>query len=248
MHPIIFSIGSVNIYSYGVMLALAFVVVAFCIYKRSPSFGLDKNIMLDLLFGILIFGLIGARILHVFLDKEYYMKYPLEILKVYNGGLSVQGGMFAGLVFALFFLRKKKIDIFKAGDLFVPFIALGQSIGRIGCFLNGCCYGAVTSSCFGVIFSSQEIPRHPTQLYAALALFFVFIILLIFQQKKIFYSDLLYIYIMLYSFQRIIVDFFRVDISMLKFGMSVGQLISIVFFIIAFGGLLWKNKQNKNTN
>lgn len=218
MHPILFKLGPITIYSYGVMVATAFSVCAYLMWRNAHLVGIPKDKVLDLVVVILISGIIGARFLHVILNINYYRNYPLEIAMLWRGGLAFYGGMIFSFIGTLIFLKKNNITIWTAGDLISPYAALGQSIGRIGCFLNGCCFGK---------------DSHPTQIYASFILLFLYMALRFMLEKNIFRNNLILIYFMAYSFQRFFVEFLRGDVSPILFGLTVFQVLSIVIFIAA---------------
>jgi len=195
----------------------------------------------DFVFVVFISGLIGSRLLHVILNFSYYSSNPLEIIMINRGGLAVQGGIVASILCGYLFLRFNKINIWKASDLIVPFVALGQSIGRMGCFLNGCCYGVFIGSCPIAEQSIQHFfMRLPVQLFASLAMLAVYVILRICLQKNILQSNLVFLYVILYSGQRFVIDFFRADIQNFYFGLKLSQLICIVMFIVSLVALLFR--------
>ena len=218
MHPILFKLGPVTVYSYGTAIALAFLISTYLLLKEAARTRVIKtDELLDLMLYIVIFGILGARLLHVVLNMPLYVNNPIQILFLNRGGLAFHGGMAAGVAVSLWFLKKRNLPIWKVLDLGVPFVALGHSIGRIGCFMNGCCFGK---------------PGHPTQLYSALSLFLIFLILRRLYKRphsdgKIFAS-----YLVLYSVSRFLIDFLRVDIFPVFLGLTTSQLISIGIFVI----------------
>jgi len=154
MHPILLKIGPITVYSYGVMVSLAFAVCAFLIWYNAPLARIPREKVLDLVIVILISGIIGARALHVILNFNYYRIHPLDTIMLFKGGLAFHGALISSLIGAIVFLKINAVPICSTADLVAPYAALGQAIGRIGCFLNGCCFGKISGSgYFGVIFS-----------------------------------------------------------------------------------------------
>jgi len=248
MHPILFKIGPITVYSYGVCVALAFLVCSFLIWTNASLVGIPRKKMLDFVIVILVSGLIGGRLLHVFLNLSYYKTVPIEIFFITQGGLAFQGALICSFIFGIIFLKRNSIPLWSAGDLVAPYAALGQSIGRIGCFLNGCCFGKYTSSSsLGVLFPGESLLRLPTQIFYAVGLLSIYIILRYMLEKRILKKSLIFLYLVLISFQRFFIDFLRGDIKQIYLGLTVTQLISIFIFLIALIVLVKKNIINGRT-
>lgn len=220
MYPVLFKIGPVQVYSYGVMLALAFLVVAFLARRRALSLGMNGDDILDLCIWLIVSGLIGGRILFILLNLDYYRDNPIETVMLWRGGLVWYGGLIAAVAVAIIFLSAKKMPVLKTGDLMMPYVALGQSIGRIGCFLNGCCYGKA---------------GHPTQLYESAAMFVVFLIL---RRRVPGNGRTFFLYLIMYSAFRFFIEFLRGDNPAVLMNLTVFQIMSII--ILAISVILWK--------
>src|SRR3989338_8178397 len=134
MHPVIFQIGNFKIYSYGVMVALGFLAAAYLAACEAKKKGIKPEYIFDICLYVMLFGIIGARMLHVILEMGYYYKHPLEALMINHGGLAFQGGLIAGISAAYFVIVKRRLPLLKTADMIVPYVALAQSVGRIGCF------------------------------------------------------------------------------------------------------------------
>jgi len=242
MHPVLIKFGPIVLYSYGAMVALGFALAIFLMYRNACRFGLDRDQLIDLAIVMLVFGIVGARMLYVALNFSYYMAHPLDILKLSKGGLVWYGGFIAALAAAIVYARRKKINFWLGADLMAPYIALAQSLGRIGCFLNGCCYGLEmpAGSFFGVTFPMETCLRMPTQLYSSAALLLIFIALRIWQERRHFVGEIFLGYCMLYSLKRFFIEFFRGDNPRLVHGLTVSQAISIAVFMASLGFLLYK--------
>jgi len=233
MHPIITKIGPLYVYSYGLMVAIGFAVATLLAYKHADDFGINKERIIDLGIVMLLGGVIGARIVYVALNFQYYTRNPLEIINLTKGGLVWYGAFIFGMIASAWFVRKHRINFWTAADLFAPYIALAQAFGRIGCLLNGCCYGSEAPSSFllGVIFPEDSVLRYPTQIFSALALLLIFIILRIWQKKRFFCGEIFLGYGLLYSMKRFGVEFFRGDYPKILYGLTISQLISAAIFI-----------------
>ena len=248
MHPIITKIGPLYVYSYGMMVAIGFAVATLLAYRHAGDFGIDKERIIDLGIVMLVSGIIGARIVYIALNFQYYIRNPLEIVNLTKGGLVWYGALILGMIVSAWFVKKNSISFWNAGDLFAPYIALAQAFGRVGCFLNGCCYGAAAPGDFilDVVFPGELVLRYPTQMLSALTLLLIFAILRIWQKKRHFTGEIFLGYGILYSMKRFTVEFFRGDNPRILYGLTISQLISIAIFIICLTifirkYLKWKN-------
>jgi phosphatidylglycerol:prolipoprotein diacylglycerol transferase len=232
MHPILLKIGPLSIYSYGVMVALGFGVGTFLISQRAASFGISKDHVLDLALVLLIGGLLGARLFYVVLNLDYFKAHPLEVFYLPHGGLSYHGAFISGVLVGAIYVKRKGISFWDMADLWAPYVALGQSIGRIGCFLNGCCYGREVHGEFPlrVYFPHDQVARHPSQMYSSLILLVLFLMLRLLQERRHFSGEVFLAYILAYSLQRFFTDFLRGDNPSALFGLTLSQLISAISF------------------
>ncbi len=240
MHPILFKIGAIQVYSYGAMLAAAFLTVALLARRRAAALGMDADAILDLCLWLIVSGLIGARLFFIILNLDYYRQNPAEIPMLWKGGLVWYGGLIAAIAAGIIYLKIKKMPLLKTGDLMMPYVALGQAIGRIGCFLNGCCYGKAAPPGFGVTFDAAQGSVYPTQLYESAAMFIVFLILRRRTPKD---GGTLFLYLMFYSALRFCIEYIRGDNPFILMGLTVSQLISIAVFMTAV--ILWRSIPSK---
>ncbi|MEW6170920.1 MAG: prolipoprotein diacylglyceryl transferase [Candidatus Omnitrophota bacterium] len=232
MYPILFNLGPLKIYSYGFMLALAFLVASFLIQRDLDKKGIDKEISFNLTFFTLIWGILGARFFYVILHFEEFKYSIWEIFKIYHGGLTWYGGLTFGLIFVITYLKLKKIPILLVFDTGIPYIALAQSIGRIGCLLNGCCFGKASFE-YGLYFPVYEKFLIPTQLISSLALLLIYGILRCLSRKDLKPGIILFTYLFLYSTKRFFIEFLRAD-SPMDFGpLSIFQIISLLIMIVS---------------
>ena len=257
MHRIIFSIGNFHLYSYGLMMAIAFIVGLFVSVYISKKENIEKDIITDLAMWIIGGAIIGARLWFVIENFEYFNNDLLGIVRIWEGGMVFYGGFLGGVLGGIFYLKKHKLSIPLFADIMIPGFAIGISIGRIGCFLNGCCYGKVCNSGhFCVEFPAKDFPppyydqlksglinphaTHslpviPTQLIASSIAFFIFLILFFIYKKKLFNGFILSIFLILYGLDRFFLDFLRYySPDAMRFGfISLSQITSL--FLIAFG-------------
>ena len=220
MHPIIVKIGPFTIYSYGIMVAIAFLFGIFIARREAVRKNIKPGLVYDLGFYLLIGSIIGARIYYIlFFGLKDFLAEPASIFKVWQGGLAIHGGIFGGIITSIIFSNARKISFWALADLIAPSIILGQAIGRIGCYLNGCCYG---------------INNQPTQIYELILDFIGFLLLWGLRKKIRFKGGLFLLYLMTYSVIRIIVSQFRADnLYLWNTGITLAGLSSLIIFIIA---------------
>lgn len=242
--PVLFSLGSINVYSYGLMYALAIIIGSFIILKVGENRGLNKDKLYNLIVVVLVSQFIGARLFYIFAHYDYYLTNPLDILKIWQGGLIFYGGFLFGLLAAYVYVKKNQLNLLKHLDAIAVGLPLGFAIGRIGCFLRGCCYGLPTKLPWGILSEGQVI--HPTQLYYVLAGLIIFTILFILRKTKYFDGFLFWIFILMYTSLSFVIEFFRYyEVRVWIF--SVSQLFDIVFFIIALCFIIKRMKFFKKT-
>ena len=177
MYKIIFKIGAFEIYSYSVFIMIAVLTALWVTILAGKKHNLTQDIFLDLTLYIVVTGALGARILYVLTQWADYAQNLLEIFNFRAGGLSLHGALIGGIIGLLLFAKRRNLSPIVLLDLISPSVALGIAIGRIGCFLNGCCIGIATSLPWGV----QD--RHPAQLYELFLDLILFFILLLIQKR-----------------------------------------------------------------
>jgi phosphatidylglycerol:prolipoprotein diacylglycerol transferase len=241
MHPILFNLGGLEVRVYGLLVALSFLTGIYFSSITAKKNGIDPDTILDLGLVIIISAVIGARALYVIVWWSYYSQHIADIFKVWEGGLVFYGGFIGALLGAIGWIWHKKMGILKLGDIVMPYLALSHAIGRIGCFYNGCCYGAVNEK-YGVIFPAiNDNLRHlPTQLYESVLNFLNFVFLaLLFRNGKRKEGDVFYMYFLNYGIIRFCLEIFRGDPERgFFFGLSTSMIISIVLVVTGIGGLI----------
>ena len=157
MYPVLLKLGPLPVHSYGLMLALGFLAGLFLARRDAPKFGLDPDKIADAAFWVLLLAIAGTRVAFIMMfPEDFSWSKPLGWFAIWNGGLVFQGAIPPAIVFIYYWTRKHKMPFWTVGDLAVPCLALGHAIGRLGCFLNGCCYGARTELSLAIRF-----PRVP---------------------------------------------------------------------------------------
>ncbi|MDR2547089.1 MAG: prolipoprotein diacylglyceryl transferase [Lachnospiraceae bacterium] len=232
MHNELFSIGSVTVYSYGVMLAIGVIACFFMADRRAPKFGLDPDIIFNAGFISIIVGFISSKLLYIIVDIPNIIASSDPWRAILNSGFVVYGGLIGGVLTGLIYLRRKKVPFLPYFDLAAPSMVIAQAFGRIGCFLAGCCYGCRTETAIGVVFSgSRHAPNGvsiiPTQLISSFGNFIIMFILLWYANKRPKAGRVGALYIMLYSVGRFALEFFRDDNRGYWGAFSTSQWIAI---------------------
>ncbi len=235
MYPVLFRIGSIELYTYGLMLGLGFVAGVYVASRRAGKRGIDPDSLFWFFILLLAGGVVGGRLFHVALNMSYYTDI-LKIIDTREGGLAIHGVIIGGVFTALLYSRKKKISLGLLLDLVAPGLALGQSIGRIGCLLSGCCYGLETSGTWGVLTRFAPGLRHPYPLYESAADLALFFVLLWLSGRIVEQGGLFATYVTAYSGVRFLLEFFR-DNDGYLLGLSYAQWASLLG--IAIGLIMW---------
>ncbi len=238
MNPILFNIGSINVYAYSVYLTAGCLLGMGWAMRAARLWELDYK--LAPITGIISVGcgVIGARAVYVSLYPQEFAGNLLKIFYVWEGGLVFSGAIIFGSLAGLLYLRSKQQPILDWLDCFAPGIALGQTVGRIGCFFAGCCYGKPTDLPWGVTFRNTDSlaplfqSLHPTQLYHSLAGLVTFLILLVAGNHIKTEGRITGLFLILFSAFRFIIEFFRADYRGELGPLSMTQCITLVFFAI----------------
>ena len=231
MYPVLFKFGSFNVYSYGVMLSIGYALAMFIIIREAKKEGLDANAVFDMMLMQLIVGIIGSR----FLFLAEYAPEKMNVgyfISFEQGGLTFYGSVIFSFVFDLLYLKLRKIPFWKAMDCVGLGIPVGIMVARIGCFLNGCCYGIQCSESIGFRFRhAGEGYFHATQLYESFAALIVFIALWQIKKRRINYGEIFLCSLGLYGLFRFFIEFLRAENPVFMFGMTLSQVISILIII-----------------
>ncbi len=255
MLPDIFKIGPLTLHSYGLMLALAFLAGIWLMELQAKKFGLDKNLVVDLSVFIMAGSVIGSRLMYVTTHWNEYSSTPWKALAVWEGGLTFYGGFILGTLTAVAYCRVRKISFWTIADIAAPGFAMGLGLGRIGCFLNGCCFGKPSSLPWAVTFPvngaaelASGCPVHPTQLYEALFGFAAFGLLWTLRNKRKFSGFSICLLFLLYGIWRFVSDQFRIyeQSQRWSFGLTNNQWISMGIILIAItAGLMLKLRHKR---
>jgi phosphatidylglycerol:prolipoprotein diacylglycerol transferase len=249
MHPILWQIGDFQIRSYGVMIALGFALAVWWSMRVAPRYGIDPEHILDFVLLTALAGAIGARLVYVMLDWGSFAREPVHALYFWEGGLSFHGGVIGGGLAVAFIARRKGIPFLRVADVLAPGVALAYAVGRIGCFLGGCCYGVPTDLPWACSFQDpfnphvHTPPSHPTQLYASASNLLIFFLLTRMQKPPHPVGKVFWAYVTLYGLYRFVVEFWRVGATSTVWllGLSEAQWMSIGMLLIG-GWMWWRNR------
>lgn len=244
MHPILLDLGPATIYTYGVLLAAAYLLGLKLAMVRAKVRDLDEARVLDLGIYIIISALIGAKLLLVITDFRTFMTDPSELITLARSGGVFYGGLILAVSVALWYIRKIGLPLWTTCDVFAPGIALGHVVGRMGCFFAGCCWGRETDMPWAITFTDSyaaanvgtplNVPLHPTQLYEAGAEGLILLLLLSTEKKGSNYPGrTFWLYMLLYAVSRFIIEFYRNDPRGVVLMFSTSQFISIVLAPLA---------------
>ncbi len=251
---ILCSIFGVNIYYYGVIMALAICVgVLVSDYFGTKFFNLKKETIIDLAPYLIIFGILGARLYYCVLNYEFYLRFPTEIIAIRHGGISIHGALIGGVIGLWIFAKRHKINPIKLCDVCAIGVSIAQAIGRWGNFFNSEAFGTPTNLPWKLYIAPQYRPIpyqdyqyfHPAFLYESILDIVIFIILMLLVKSNKLKKDgnLALIYLILYSIVRILVESFRIDSVRYVLGMPVAIFVSIGIIIISVALLVINYKR-----
>lgn len=256
MHPILFELGNWPVYTYGVLLAAAYLLGLQLAVRRARHRGVDPTRVMDLGIWIIIAALVGAKALLVIVDWEYYRSNPREIFSLVRSAGVFYGGLIVATIAGFALMRRYRLPVWTTADLYAPGIALGHVIGRMGCFFAGCCWGKPASVPWAITFTDPaaainvgtplNIPLHPTQLYEAGAELLILGLLLSTERKGGYFPGrTFWLYMLLYGITRFIIEFYRADPRGDMFGMSTSQFVSVLLVPLSLAMLIWLSRRNQ---
>jgi len=256
VHPIAFQLGPLTVHWYGVMIALAFLAGLWTATRRARRENISSERIADIVIWLMVGGILGARIVYVATYwKDEFAGQPFsEIFMIQHGGLVYYGGLIGATIAGIICNHWKKLPFWKTADVLAPSIALGNIFGRIGCLLNGCCYGRACNLPWAIRFPSGHptggLPVHPTEIYDALNNFILYLLLAWLFRRKKFDGEVFATYLIGYAITRTIMEYFRGDYppDQIHFGLTPGELISIPVFIAGLVlGIVLSNRARKTT-
>jgi phosphatidylglycerol:prolipoprotein diacylglycerol transferase len=207
--------GPFTLHTYGMLVALGFLAALVVVMRGSRREGLPSEPVLDLAFVTVLAAIVGSRLLYVLFNLQEYLADPLRIFKVWEGGLVFHGGLLLAIPVCLYFVRRSNLPAWATADVFAPAIAIGQAIGRIGCFAAGCCYGAPWDPPLCVTFTDPDalaplnVPLFPSQLFAFASGMIIFAVLVVYRPRRRAPGQVFWLYLVLASVARLAEDAFR---------------------------------------
>lgn len=235
MHPVFMEIFGRPIYWYGVLTAAGFLLAVAHWSWLAARDDRPKGIASELGIWVMVGGIGGARLAYIIANTSHYLAHPMEIIRIDQGGLIFYGGFLGATAGIVLLARLRSQPLWGFGDFVITAVPLGHAVGRVGCFLNGCCYGSPTS--LPVAVHLEDAHRHPTQLYetgANLALYAVLVALFLRKRRD---GTVVAAYLMLYPVSRFLLEFLRGDDRQRWLSLTMAQNVSIVLF--AAGVILW---------
>ncbi len=244
MRPILFQLGPIPVHAYGTFLVFGFLIGLWRATKVCEKRGIPSSQVVDACVLMLISGIIGCRLLYLLLAVPHAgWGIFAEAGKIWQGGLSFHGGLVTSIACLAVYVRAKRLDFLKFADLLAPSAAIGYAFARIGCFLNGCCYGVHTDLPWGVRFTDASgaltDPRHPAQLYAFVISLVIFALLTRIERLKRPRGFVFFSYLVLYSVYRFGIEFIRkgATAEVWFWGLTQAQVASIAA-VVVFGVIL----------
>lgn len=255
MSRVAFTILNFNIYWYSICILIGIIVAYLLIINESKKHNINKNVMADLMFYCIIVGIIGARIYYVIFNLDYYVSNPSEIIKTYNGGLAIHGGVISGIIFLYYYVKKKNLNFLRILDIVSPALIIAQAIGRWGNFFNKEAYGSKTTY---ETLKNMHIPKFiidgmkidgnyflPTFLFESMLCLIGFIIIMLLRKNKnIKLGCQIGFYFIWYGIIRFFIEILRQD-SLMLFNLKIAQIISIISIIFGII-LIIKSKKEEN--
>lgn len=267
MRPVLFIlplplVGPIAIKSYGVMLVLGFMCALFLAVRRARKEGINPDIVWDIWMYALLGGIIGSRAMYLFENYQSFSGRWLDIFKIWEGGLSFYGGFTLATISISIMLRIRRIRVLKMFDIIAVGLILGMAFGKVGCFMNGCCFGRPTDGPIAVTYpagspidgyghmrpsyayqwhldaglisseASRSLPVHPVQLYESVNALVIFAILMLFYPHRRRYGEVTCLLGTLYPATRFILEFFRQKQAEYVFGLTPAQTYSLIAFVV----------------
>ena len=258
MFPRLIQIGSFYLPTYGVILAIAYLVGIWLLRRKARDEGLPEQKIFDFSLYVLAAAILGAKALLVIVEWRHYVENPRSLVEVLRSGGVFYGGLIAATTVGIWYMKKHRLPAWKIADMGAPSIALGEAIGRWGCFAAGCCYGKPTDGPLGVRFTDPfahdavgtplGVPLHPTQIYLSVNAFLIFLILQWAYRRRTFDGEVFWLYILLYAITRGLIENFRGDSVrgfLIPGVLSTSQFIGLIAVAAAVGMLVFLSRRRR---
>jgi phosphatidylglycerol:prolipoprotein diacylglycerol transferase len=256
--PRLIQIGSFYLPTYGVLLAIAYLVGIWLLRRKARAEGLPEQKIFDFSLYVLAAAILGAKALLVIVEWRHYSQNPRDLVEVLRSGGVFYGGLIAATTVGIWYMKRHRLPAWKVADMGAPSIALGEAIGRWGCFAAGCCYGKPTDGPLGVRFTDPfaheavgtplDVPLHPTQIYLSVNAFLIFLILQWAYRRRTFDGEVFWLYVLLYAITRGLIENFRGDSVrgfLIPGVLSTSQFIGLVAAAAAVGMLVYLSRRRR---
>ena len=256
MFPRLIQIGSFYLPTYGVILAIAYLVGIWMLRRKARAEGLPEQKIFDFSLYVLAAAILGAKALLVIVEWRHYASNPRNLVEVLRSGGVFYGGLIAATTVGIWYMKRHRLPAWKVADMGAPSIALGEAIGRWGCFAAGCCYGKPTDGPLGVRFTDPfahdavgtplDVPLHPTQIYLSINAFLIFLILQWAYRRRTFDGEVFWLYVLLYAITRGLIENFRGDSVrgfLIPGVLSTSQFIGLIGAAAAVGMLVFLSRR-----
>ncbi|MBK4213246.1 prolipoprotein diacylglyceryl transferase [Bacillus sp. FSL L8-0215] len=241
--PIAFQLGPISVHWYGVIIGVGALLGLWLALRECEKRGINKDMFIDLILFAIPIAIICARIYYVSFEWDYYQQHPNEIIKIWNGGIAIHGGLIGAVLTAIVFTKVRKVSFWKIADVAAPSILLAQAIGRWGNFINQEAHGEAVSRTF---LENLHLPEfiinqmyidgtyyHPTFLYESLWNLAGVVILILLRRTSLRRGEIFLSYLIWYSIGRFFIEGMRTDSLMLTEHLRIAQMISIAIFVVA---------------
>ena len=237
MFPTLFNIGSFRIGTYGVMMAIGVLTAVKAASKECEKAGFSKDRFYNFVLLILLSAIVGARVLYILVEWKDFVDYPFSYI-FSREGFVFYGGLIGAFAAGTVYVRRAGLSVGRTADLCAPYIALGHALGRIGCFLNGCCYGLQTDSVWGMPIQGLPGKYFPIQLVASAFLFALFGFLYRIRERIGYKGMLFLLYVTFYASGRFVIEFFRGDPRGTLLGIfATSQELCLMMVIVGIVGM-----------
>lgn len=244
--------------TYGVLIAIAYATAVWLLRRKALSEGIPEQKIFDLSLSILAAAIVGAKLLLVIVERRRYFEHPRELIEVIRSAGVFYGGLICASVVGIWYMRRHRLPVWKVTDMAAPSIALGEAIGRWGCFAAGCCYGKRTDGPFGITFTDPfardavgtplDVPLHPTQIYLSLNAFLIFLVLQWAYRRRSFDGEVFWLYVLLYSITRGIIEVWRGDLVrgfVIPSVLSTSQFIGGMAAVLSIAMMLYLSRRQR---
>ncbi len=254
MYPVLIQVGTFELRSYGIIVALSFFLGLWVSGREARRNGIDPGLVQDFALYALLGGIIGARLYFVlFSNPAYFLQNPWQIVAFWHGGIGIIGALIGGLATALWYCRRKNLSFWKFADTLAPGVALAQAAGIFACLLNGDSYGKPADLAWAITYTDPRsmaplnIPRHPVEIYELAAYLLVFLLVWQTREKYKTAGFSFLTYLAGYGAARFSVEFFRWNPAIFAWGIPAAQVFSVGLLLVAVAGFYILGEARRKT-